>query len=197
MRSGSHPRQSVGFLLALTSTPHPLCPNSCRIRTSASPLAQPLRNPHFRTPLGSADSKRLTVASPHPQPLYHQHLPTHLGSAGNKGLITPLESALTKNVPVTPVESALTKISGEWLLWLTRFPIRESVLRSIATKDLSSHALKQVYPERPSGAEELSFFPTKASVLRSIATPLDSAPRGKDLSSFPASLVLPSQVAPV
>src|SRR2546426_2512572 len=35
-----------------------------------------------------------------------------LGSAGNKGLITPLESALTKNSPVSRLESALTKTGG-------------------------------------------------------------------------------------
>src|SRR5712692_11163955 len=59
--------------------------NSFTIRTSETPLPQPLYNPHLRAPLGSA---------------------------GNKGLITPLESALTKNSPVTPVESALTKTPG-------------------------------------------------------------------------------------
>ncbi len=35
-----------------------------------------------------------------------------LGSAGNKGLITPLESALTKNSPVTSLESALAERWG-------------------------------------------------------------------------------------
>src|SRR3989442_13467526 len=59
--------------------------NSFTIRTSKTPLPQPLYNPHLRAPFGSA---------------------------GNKGLITPLESALTKNSPVTPVESALTKRGG-------------------------------------------------------------------------------------
>ena len=33
-------------------------------------------------------------------------------SAGNKRLITPVESALTKNSPATPLESALTKTPG-------------------------------------------------------------------------------------
>src|SRR6266700_1773363 len=60
-------------------------PNSFTIRTSKTPLPQLLYNPHLQAPLGSA---------------------------GNKGLITPLESALTKNSPVTPVESALTKRWG-------------------------------------------------------------------------------------
>src|SRR5713101_688601 len=53
-----------------------------------------------------------TSETPLPQPLYNPHLQAPLGSAGNKGLITPLESALTKNPPVTPVESALTKTGG-------------------------------------------------------------------------------------
>jgi hypothetical protein len=53
-----------------------------------------------------------TSETPLPQPLYNPHLQAPLGSAGNKGLITPLESALTKNSPATPVESALTKTGG-------------------------------------------------------------------------------------
>src|SRR5713101_4002132 len=53
-----------------------------------------------------------TSETPLPQLLYNPHLQAPLGSAGNKGLITPLESALTKISPVTPVESALTKKWG-------------------------------------------------------------------------------------
>ncbi len=53
-----------------------------------------------------------TSMTPLPQLLYNPHLQAPLGSAGNKGLITPLESALTRNSPVTPVESALTKTGG-------------------------------------------------------------------------------------
>src|SRR5713101_1141875 len=53
-----------------------------------------------------------TSMTPLPQVLYNPHLQAPLGSAGNKGLITPLESALTKNSPVSPVESALTKTGG-------------------------------------------------------------------------------------
>src|SRR6266481_1682304 len=53
-----------------------------------------------------------TSKTPLPQLLYNPHLQAPLGSAGNTGLITPLESALTKNSPVTPVESALTKRWG-------------------------------------------------------------------------------------
>src|SRR2546425_923748 len=63
----------------------PLTTNSFTIRTSKTPLPQLLYNPHLRAPLGSA---------------------------GNKGLITPLESALTKNYPVSRLESALTKNQG-------------------------------------------------------------------------------------
>src|SRR5207245_3486368 len=53
-----------------------------------------------------------TSKTPLPQLLYNPHLPAPLGSAGNKGLITPLESALTKNYPVSRLESALTKRWG-------------------------------------------------------------------------------------
>src|SRR6266446_10669345 len=59
-----------------------------------------------------------TSKTPLPQLLYNPHLRAPLGSAGNKGLITPLESALTKNSPVTSLESALTKKRGVPLdLW--------------------------------------------------------------------------------
>src|SRR6266699_81009 len=37
-----------------------------------------------------------TSMTPLPQPLYNPHLQARLGSAGNTGLITPVESALTK-----------------------------------------------------------------------------------------------------
>ncbi len=76
---------SLSFRSSLIPRHSPLTANSFTIRTSTTPLPQLLYNPHLRAPLGSA---------------------------GNKGLITPLESALTKNSPVTPVESALTKTGG-------------------------------------------------------------------------------------
>ena len=53
-----------------------------------------------------------TSKTPLPQLLYNPHLQAPLGSAGNKGLITPLESALTRNSPVSLLESALTKRWG-------------------------------------------------------------------------------------
>ncbi len=53
-----------------------------------------------------------TSETPLPQLLYNPHLQAPLGSAGNKGLITPLESALTKNSPVSPLESALAETWG-------------------------------------------------------------------------------------
>ncbi len=53
-----------------------------------------------------------TSKTPLPQLLYNPHLQTPLGSAGNKGLITSLESALTKNSAASPLESALTKTGG-------------------------------------------------------------------------------------
>ncbi len=73
------------FRSSLIRRHSPLTTNSFTIRTSKTPLPQLLYNPHLQAPLGSA---------------------------GNKGLITPLESALTKNSPVTSLESALTKTPG-------------------------------------------------------------------------------------
>src|SRR6266705_3119308 len=64
-------------------------------------------------PLTSSKSFTIrTSETPLPQLLYNPHLQTPLGSAGNKGLITPLESALTKNSPVSRLEPALTKAGG-------------------------------------------------------------------------------------
>ncbi len=69
----------------------------------------------FTSFASSTSSKSFTIRTsktPFPQLLYNPHLRAHLGSAGNKGLITPLESALTKNSPVSRLESALTKKVG-------------------------------------------------------------------------------------
>src|SRR6266567_6782289 len=65
---------SSSFRSSLIPRHSPLTTNSFTIRTSETPLPQPLYNPHLQAPLGSA---------------------------GNKGLITPLESALTKNSPAS------------------------------------------------------------------------------------------------
>ena len=77
---------SLSFRSSLIPRHSPLTTKSFTIRTSKTPLPQLLYNPHLRAPLGSA---------------------------GNKGLITPLESALTRNSPVSRLESALTE-SGGW-----------------------------------------------------------------------------------
>jgi hypothetical protein len=82
------------------------------LRASTTPSRQVLCNPHLRNALGSADSKRFTSATILPQVLYNLHLHTPSASAGNKRLITPVESALTKNAPATPLESALPKKWG-------------------------------------------------------------------------------------
>jgi len=76
---------SPSFRSSLIPRHSPLTTNSFTIRTSETPLPQLLYNPHLQAPLGSA---------------------------GNKGLITPVESALTKNSPVSLLESALTKRWG-------------------------------------------------------------------------------------
>src|SRR5713101_3465787 len=78
---GVPPRSLLTFNFGLLTSSKPFI-----IRTSKTPLPQPLYNPHLRAPLGSA---------------------------GNKGLITPLESALTRNSPVSLLESALAE-SGGW-----------------------------------------------------------------------------------
>jgi hypothetical protein len=84
-RPGRGGKNSLSFRSSLILRRSPLTTNSFRIRTSETPLPQLLYNPHLQAPLGSA---------------------------GNKGLITPLESALTRNSPVTSLESALTKTPG-------------------------------------------------------------------------------------
>jgi len=76
---------SLSFRSSLIPRHSPFATKSFIIRTSMTPLPQVLYNPHLQAPLGSADSK---------------------------GLITPLESALTKNSPITSLESALTKTGG-------------------------------------------------------------------------------------
>src|SRR6266478_4162234 len=84
-RLGRGAENFLSFRSSLIPRHSPLTTKSFTIRTSKTPLPQLLYNPHLQAPLGSA---------------------------GNKGLITPLESALTKNSPVTSLESALTKTGG-------------------------------------------------------------------------------------
>src|SRR6266536_3961340 len=92
---------------------------SFTIRTSETPLPQPLYNPHLQAPLGSAGNKGLIT------PLESALTST----AGNKGLITPLESALTKNSPASLLESALTKRWGVGVILATpEFATRHSSL---------------------------------------------------------------------
>jgi hypothetical protein len=106
-------RLELPVLVSPDSTFKPSPAKPCRIRTSGNPRLQPLWNPHFQERLLSADSKRLILAERRLQPFYNQHLRIPLGSVGNTGVITPLESALTKNPPTTPLESALPKNRGE------------------------------------------------------------------------------------
>ncbi len=83
-RSGLSTFNRVSFLSSHLSL-SPRSSKSFTIRTSETPLPQPLYNPHFQEPLVSV---------------------------GNTGLITPLESALTEKSPVTSLESALTRTWG-------------------------------------------------------------------------------------
>src|SRR6266581_7173950 len=94
--------------------------NSSSFRSSLIPRHSPLTTNSFII---------RTSMTPFPQPLYNPHLQAPLGSAGNKGLITPLESALTKNSPVTSLESALTKRWGVGVILATpEFATRHSSL---------------------------------------------------------------------
>jgi hypothetical protein len=150
------------------------------------------------------------------------HFPSHRGCASgaspkiplfaSAALLTPLDTTLTnppatvgsKQLPGTlnRVDATLTKNpEGRGHLLLSRFPMRKSVLTSVARKDLSSlpmteasgragkrvcpeehrdegsllGSLKDLYPERPAGVRDLSAFPMRKSVLTSVAR--------KDLSS--------------
>src|SRR6266704_329848 len=103
-RSGLSTFNRVSFLSP--TSPH-LCAlcgeNASSFRSSLIPRQSPLTAKSFTIS---------TSETPLPQLLYNPHLQASLGSAGNKGLITPLESALTKNSPVSRLESALTKRWG-------------------------------------------------------------------------------------
>jgi hypothetical protein len=86
--------------------------NPLRIRTSKTPLPEPLYNPHLRRPLGCAGNKGLTGTRIHRQLFCNQYLRAPFLGAGNTGLTILLESALTKNAPATPLESALPRNRG-------------------------------------------------------------------------------------
>src|SRR6266705_3011535 len=104
-RPGRGGENSSSFRSSLIPRHSPLTTNSFIIRTSKTPLPQLLYNPHLQTPLGSA---------------------------GNKGLITPLESALTRNSPVSRLESALAKRWG----WGPCFPLWNSPLTTRHSPDV-------------------------------------------------------------
>src|SRR5216683_3149122 len=111
---------------------------------SHHPGQSPLHSRYFAAPAFSftsftsfaslTSSKPFTIRTsetPLPQLLYNPHLQAPLGSAGNKGLITPLESALTKNSPVSLLESALTKSGGGVILATPELATRYSSLRTM------------------------------------------------------------------
>jgi len=87
-------------------------PNSFVMRSSEHPLPQPLCNLHSRDGFGSAHSKGFTVAKLCSQILYHHHLRNLIGSVHSKGLISSLESALTKNSPLIALQCAVPKKRG-------------------------------------------------------------------------------------
>src|SRR6266571_6039265 len=95
-RSGLSTFNCFSFLSPSSSRLCALCvlcgENSSSFRSSLIPRHSPLTTNSFTI---------RTSKTPLPQLLYNPHLQAPLGSAGNKGLITPLESALTKNSPVS------------------------------------------------------------------------------------------------
>src|SRR5258708_30409117 len=102
-------------------------------------------------------------------------------SSGTARLLSPLESTLTEVLILKSFKffrmNTYEKHRGEGVLLLTRFPMRESVLRSIATKDLSTHPMRMRILSERSESKDLSSHPMRESVLRSIAT--------KDLCTHP------------
>src|SRR6266516_1177942 len=114
-------------------------PPLVRCVDSSSPLQLSTFNrvsfPSSRLTLSQRTTKSFTIRTyktPLPQPLYNPHLQAPLGSAGNKGLITPLESALTKNSPVSRLESSFTETWG-WGF---------GVSRSASWAPVKSHGLR-------------------------------------------------------
>src|SRR6266446_90860 len=96
----------VSFL----SSPH-LCALCVLCGENSSSFRSPLIPRHSSLTTNSFTIR--TSETPLPQLLYNPYLRAPFGSAGNKGLITPLESALTRNSPVSLLESALAE-SGGW-----------------------------------------------------------------------------------
>ena len=133
---GVPPRSLLTFnfelLTSSSSVFRPLDFSSLGLTLNLQSEVRRLSRPEIPTRSGLSTFNRVSFLSPHlslsqrssksftirtsktllPQLLYNPHLQAPPGSAGNKGLITPLESALTRNSPVSPLESALTKRWG-------------------------------------------------------------------------------------
>ena len=137
-----------------------------------------------------------TSETPFPQPLYNPHLQAPLGSAGNKGLITPLESALTKNYPVSRLESALTKRWGVGVILATPefatrhsslptmfksflFRLFQTLLHSSKTQLFCFHAIPDSLDKTPGGGGMLS--------LRILCAPCVSALSFSDAPFVPCA----------
>ncbi len=112
------PRQSLVPGLVPVSICHPLPFNFLRIRTEhPAKDANPERASRAEGSSFPSNPLRIrTSKAPLPQPLYNPHLRNLLRCAGNTGLITLLESAVTKNAPATLLESALPRKGGGVLL---------------------------------------------------------------------------------
>jgi hypothetical protein len=64
-------------------------------------------------------------------------------------LVSVVNKRLTENL--NPLVATLPKNRGWGVLWLTRFPIRESVLRRIPTMEHSDLVEKELPPLHPRG----------------------------------------------
>jgi len=114
-------------------------------------------------------------------------------------LLTPSEStrptqllSCKQTAPVTPLESALIEVLILKSFKFFRMNTYEKH-RGEGVLLLTRHPMKDVCPERPSEARDLSWNPMRESVLRSIATTEGSDLVGKDLSTYPMRIaVLPA-----
>jgi hypothetical protein len=102
-------------------------------KVSASPRDSLDLPPSSRLPRLGVLGASVAIQSPTPlesalteYPERVGYTPFRISTPCSHPLVTPLESALTKNAPVSPVESALTKTPGGWGAFA--FSLRDSAL---------------------------------------------------------------------
>jgi hypothetical protein len=110
-------------------------------------------------------------------------IPRSLSPGPRKPLRMNTCKGVSKQRTLTPFRmNTYEKHRGVGVLLLTRFPMRESVLRSIATKDLSWNPMRMRILRERSESKDHSPHTMRESVLRSIAT--------KDLSWRPKKVAI-------